>query len=382
MRRVNPLRRAERYGVTARSRFLWLAGFSVSAATIIGLIMGIALGAVSGYFDYYVVRQTLLGFLGGVSAVVFLSLLRLVFRPVIDERRPRRAQLAWQIIYVLTGFLAGATIFQAWRQMPRIVDVGLWLWIYPFGSAVLFPLIAAVADVFEESRLEHARAVDLFSRYVSDAVAQRILAERRSIKLEGERRPVAAFCVDIRGFSRMTRELGAEQAVQMLNEYFEQMIDIVFEYEGMVNKFIGDGMMIIFGAPLAVRDETYRAICLAMAMNRALESVNQARRTSGKAPIRVGIGIDYGEVILGNIGSERRMEYTAIGVPVNASYYLSSLAAPDQILITEAAYQQVRGRVGVTPVDKMRLKGWSELVQIYAVQSLLAGDCRWADASL
>src|SRR6202048_3049015 len=128
---------------------------------------------------------------------------------------------------------------------------------------------------------------------------------------------------DIAGFSTLSQEMEAEDLVRLLNKYFRQMVDIVLDHGGNIDKFQGDGLLVVFGAPVPVEDSAHQAVQAASDMLQAVKEMNIPRANVGDAPLEVGIGLDSGYVVAGNIGSERRLEYTLIGVPVNNAAYLS-----------------------------------------------------------
>jgi adenylate cyclase len=158
----------------------------------------------------------------------------------------------------------------------------------------------------------------------------------------------------------------AEELVDFLNNYFRRMVDIVLEHGGNVDKFQGDGILVVFGAPEPLDDSPERAVRAARAMVREIEKINEERARVGDAPIQVGIGIDTGYVVAGNVGSERRLEYTLIGVPVNNAAFLSKLRPP-AILMSQSTFKALNGQIGVVSRDPIILKGGHREVPIYAV---------------
>ncbi|MFQ6015604.1 MAG: adenylate/guanylate cyclase domain-containing protein [Anaerolineae bacterium] len=353
--------------IRARSPFGRLFLFTVGVTTVMGAMLGTGLGMATGYFRYYLFKETLLGFVGGLSAPLFLLALCQIFRHQLSESRPRRAQSVYQALYVVSGALAGIVLAFLWSRLPRMGELGMWIFIFPLACAGLFPLIAAIADFFEETRWHEHRTRQALIKYVSQTVAEKILAQEGEVKLEGERRVVTILSTDIRDFNRMARQLAPEELVQVLNDYFERMVDVIFKYDGAVDKFIGDGILIHYGAPLTLGDETYRAVQTALGMYTALKEINTHRQREGQSPIRIGSGIDVGEVVVGNVGSELRLEYTVIGLPVNTATYLCSIAPPGHILLSQAAYDEVKERVEAVPWQRVRVKGATEEVQVYAL---------------
>src|SRR5260370_35499118 len=161
----------------------------------------------------------------------------------------------------------------------------------------------------------------LFEAHVNKQVTARVLARSgRTVRfLRGERREVTMLNSDIAGFSTLSQSMDAEELVRFLNDYFQRMIRVVLEHGGNIDKFQGDGMLVVFGAPNPMTDHAQRALAAALAMIREVDRLNLELLASGLPPISVGIGLDTGEVVAGHVGSERRLEFTLIGVPVNNS---------------------------------------------------------------
>ena len=207
-----------------------------------------------------------------------------------------------------------------------------------------------------------------FERYVNKQVTDWVLADpnRDKVFLPGQRLRVTMLNSDIAGFSSLSQEMEAEELVDFLNNYFRRMVDIVLEHGGNVDKFQGDGILVVFGAPEPLDDSPERAVRAARAMVREVDKINEERARLGDAPIQVGIGIDTGYVVAGNVGSERRLEYTLIGVPVNNAAFLSKLRPP-AILMSQSTFRALNGQIGVIIRDPIVLKGGHREVPIYAV---------------
>ncbi|MGB9722949.1 MAG: adenylate/guanylate cyclase domain-containing protein [Chloroflexia bacterium] len=211
---------------------------------------------------------------------------------------------------------------------------------------------------------------DAFGRFVSREVSEALL--RGEIRLQGERRTASMLFADIRDFTRLSEEYDPEAMVRILNEYFTAIVEVAQAHGGMVNKFGGDSTLVVFGAPAPHPDHAERALETALEMRRRLAQINAERLTRGEVPIRMGIGINTGEVVAGTVGSPDRLEYTVIGDAVNLSARIQGLNKefPEyDILISEYTYQALpeRERYTMRNLGKMALKGKSEAVGIYAV---------------
>ncbi len=211
-----------------------------------------------------------------------------------------------------------------------------------------------------------------FSKYVTKNVMDRILQHPDGLKLGGEKRVITVFFSDIRGFTPMSEVLSAEEVVHLLNEYFTAMTTIIFKYEGTIDKFMGDAIMAVYGAPIEMSDHAERAVLAAIEMSEKMKELQAKWRSEGKREVNIGIGINTGEVVVGNIGSNERMEYTSIGDNVNLTQRLESVAEKGQILISAATYERVKHKVNAKMLDPIKVKGKVDKVQAYSVEGLKA----------
>jgi adenylate cyclase len=224
-------------------------------------------------------------------------------------------------------------------------------------------LFSSVKSALDES--EHLRGT--FERYVNKQVMERVLNEPEGGFLAGERLRVTILASDIAGFSTLSQEMDAEDLVHLLNNYFRRMVDIVLDHGGNIDKFQGDGLLVAFGAPVPLEDSAQRAVAAAKDMLAAVAEINYERAKVLDPPLQVGIGLDSGHVVAGNIGSERRLEYTLIGVPVNNAAYLSK-QRPPFALMSQNTYRHVADSVKATPREPIVLKGGSKPVPIYQLE--------------
>ena len=192
--------------------------------------------------------------------------------------------------------------------------------------------------------------------------------------LGGENRHVAVLFIDIRGFTTMSESLEPEQVVEILNEYLDLTTKAVFHQQGTVDKFIGDAVMAVFNAPLDLDDYCFRAVSAAWEMKQNADVLTAKFEERFGTQIAFGIGINCGNAVVGNIGCDFRMDYTAIGDTVNTAARLESNAKSGQILISEQVYETVKDRVMVTPIGEIPLKGKSKGVFVYQVDSLMGKE--------
>jgi adenylate cyclase len=222
----------------------------------------------------------------------------------------------------------------------------------------------AIDNARQYSRSEFLR--HLFELHVNKQVTDYVLARSDLNRpfLIGERRQVTMLNSDIAGFSTLSQSMKAEELVEFLNRYFSRMIDIVLEHGGNIDKFQGDGMLVVFGAPNVMEDHADRAFNAAQSMVREVGVLNRELIEGGKPTIAIGIGLDTGDVVAGHVGSDKRLEFTLIGVPVNNSAYLSKVRPP-RVLLSESTRDALPSSLLVVDYEPMLLKGASQPQAIY-----------------
>ena len=211
-----------------------------------------------------------------------------------------------------------------------------------------------------------------FERYFAPNIAAEIAQQGAAVPLGGDRRPVAILFSDIRGFTSIAESMGPDAIAGLLTEYFSEMVEIIFEHGGTLDKFVGDAIMALWGAPIAHADDPDRALRAAVAMQHGIRRLNENWVNAGRPEIGVGIGINYGEVFAGNIGSHRRLEYTVIGDAVNVANRLCAEAGPGEILVSEAFCQVVQEHADYEYLHEMALRGRTKTVQVFRVREGLA----------
>jgi adenylate cyclase len=204
-------------------------------------------------------------------------------------------------------------------------------------------------------------------RLLSPQIAELVIAGKVEVEKGGEARDTTVFFSDIRGFTSMSEKRTAREIVNMLNEYFELMVEVIFKYEGTLDKFVGDEIMALFGAPVDHTDDAYRAVKVAVEQMEALAGFNDERVARGEEPVKIGIGINSGEVVAGYLGSSKALEYTVIGDVVNTAARLCSTAQADQIIISHNTYERVKDYFEVEELPPAQVKGKAQALQIYRV---------------
>ncbi|MBT6503164.1 MAG: hypothetical protein HOK67_25010 [Deltaproteobacteria bacterium] len=202
-------------------------------------------------------------------------------------------------------------------------------------------------EVEEKLRLAEKSATELseflkkmFGRYISTEVMNSLIENPSTTELGGEKRNVTIMISDLRGFTSLSERLEPEQVVTLLNNYFEMMVDIIFQYNGTINEIIGDGLVVIFGAPKSTPDQTQNAIACAIEMQNAMQEVNRQNRALELPELEMGIGLNETEVIVGNIGSSKRTKYGAIGSGMNQAARIESYTVGGQILVSESILKE------------------------------------------
>ena len=215
-------------------------------------------------------------------------------------------------------------------------------------------------------KFRRKKVLSTFKKYVAPQIVDKLAKEGNfELKLGGEKRHVAVLFVDIRGFTPMSENLEPEEVVSILNEYLALTTASILDNDGTLDKFIGDATMAVFNAPFDLDDYVYRAILTAIAIRNGSEELAKRLQDKFGKTISYGIGVNMGDAVVGNIGCEFRMDYTAIGDTVNTAARLESRAKAGEILISEAVYENLRERIQAEPVGDMELKGKSKPVKVY-----------------
>ena len=231
--------------------------------------------------------------------------------------------------------------------------------------------LASGFNTMVEGLQERDKLKTTFGKYMTEAVMDHLMAGK--VQLGGETLTATILFSDIRSFTSISEKMDAKSLVSLLNEYFTEMVDVVIKEYGVVDKYIGDAIMAVFGAPVTRKDDAIHAVRAAVGMRKALATLNERLVARGLNPIKTGIGIHTGEVVAGNIGSEKRMEYTVIGDTVNLASRLES-ATKDlgvAVLVSDDTYQLVKDHVEARPVKEITVKGRQKPVMTYEVLGLL-----------
>ena len=222
-----------------------------------------------------------------------------------------------------------------------------------------------------EERLHLVKFIrDTFGRYLSKRVVDEILESPNGQEIGGQRKTVTIMMSDLRGFTSLSETRDPEDMVRLLNRYLERMSKVIMEYDGMIDEFIGDAILTVFGVPEEHDDDPLRAVACALAMQNALMELNNELMSEGYPALEMGIGINTGSVIVGNIGSEIRAKYGIVGASVNIASRIESNTIGGQVLIGEATYRLVKELVTSDPTQTVMMKGLKKPLVIYPVTAI------------
>jgi class 3 adenylate cyclase/HAMP domain-containing protein len=225
------------------------------------------------------------------------------------------------------------------------------------------------------ARKKEQRIRQIFQKYVPKDLIDKFFAAPESM-LVGDNRVLAILFSDIRSFTTISEGMAPEDLVNSLNRYFSGQVDIIMNRNGIVDKYIGDAIMAFWGAPVKHDDDALQSVLSGLDMIDALRDFNETQRSLGKPEFHIGIGLNYGVVTVGNIGSERKMDYTVIGDMVNLASRMEGLTKPyhQDILISETIYEEIKGKLPARLLDTVAVKGKTRGVKIFTVKRSLAGS--------
>ena len=245
---------------------------------------------------------------------------------------------------------------------PRLIVICLFV---IFGSHAQYTINERKKA--EERSLKEIATRERFQRLMSPDLAEMVVSGSLDVEKGGETRIATVMFIDIRDFTAMSEKMTADKVLQILNEYFELIVDIVFYHEGTVDKFIGDAIMVIWGAPVQHDDDPSRAVRAALEVQRELVKFNKILKKKGLKEIRVGIGINTGSLVAGYIGSSQTMSYSVIGDTVNTASRLCAAAKAGQILISERTYTAIHKEFQSVELDPITAKGKYRPVKVFNV---------------
>ena len=266
----------------------------------------------------------------------------------------------WKVVAI---FVAGGVLFAStyiafvWNWWLPVVPAFLGM----IGSAVM--ITAYIARSAQDIR-------KTFGRYLTDEVVATLLESPEGLQLGGEHRKITILTSDLRGFTATSERLPPEEVVKILNFYLGYMADVITKYQGTIDEFMGDGILVLFGAPIAREDDPARAVACAIDMQLVMEPINKQIKEWGLTPLEMGIGINTGEVVVGNIGSLKRTKYGVVGSQVNLTYRIESYTTGGQILISGTTFKEVESIIEINDEKEVMPKGVKKPITIYDVGGL------------
>lgn len=285
------------------------------------------------------------------------------------------AVIAFGISYLVAGMslLIGGITAAAALVLQVTACIGLYhngwyMTLLPLPIMFVLAYVYAIIMHYLAAHMDKKRISDAFKKYVAPQVVEEVAKQGNyELKLGGQKKDIAVLFVDIRGFTPMSESLQPEQVVEILNEYLALTTGAIFKNGGTLDKFIGDATMAVFNSPFDLDDYVYRAVCTAWDIAAGSKKIEQMFIERFGKTVSYGIGVNCGEAVIGNIGCDFRMDYTAIGDTVNTAARLESNAKSGQILISEYVYERVKDRVEVNEIGEIPLKGKSKGVMVYEV---------------
>lgn len=252
------------------------------------------------------------------------------------------------------------------------VNANLWMPIVGPVLAIVFNYAGHSAQLLVAERREKGRVRKVFAQYVAKSVVDSMLASGDTPRFGGERRELTVLFSDVRGFTTFCEHHDAEVVVQRLNEYLTSMVDVVFRNQGTLDKFVGDELMAVFGAPMPFKEHAEKACLTACEMMARLRDLQKQWKAEGQESFDIGIGINTGTMIVGNLGSQQLFDYTVIGDEVNLGARLEGTNKQygTFIIISESTYKQVKNKARVRELDLVRVKGKKQPVKIFELRSM------------
>lgn len=270
-----------------------------------------------------------------------------------------------------------------------IYELSIYLFIHnKLVTAIVSPSLAIVIGYFSSTayhflkeRQQNVMIKGMFSQYVSKEVVNQLLVDPGKLRLGGERKNLSILFSDIAGFTTFAEKKQPEELVSFINEFLNAMTEIILSHNGTLDKYLGDAVMAFWGAPIEVKDHAYEACVTALQMQEKLVEMREKWSTSGEIPIRIRIGINTGDVIVGNIGGEKRFDYTVLGDDVNLASRLegANKEYATNIMISDATYDSCKDKILARELDVIRVKGKNKPTKVYELISI-AGDKKAEEA--
>jgi class 3 adenylate cyclase len=281
----------------------------------------------------------------------------------------------WRLAWLAAGLnLVGATLLVGWmmRPIPRLAEAAAAIGVGDYDARVVHKtrdelgLLASAFNVMAAGLAEREKMRSMFGKFVPPEVVEKLVKDGAGLG-GGVRREVTVLMADIRDFTQLSETLPPEQLLSFLNDYFSRMVEIIVRHGGCVDKFMGDGILAVFGAPAPLEDHAARAATCALEMHFCLERLNAERSRGGLAPIRFGVALNTGPAVAGMVGSKDKMEYTVVGDTVNTVSRLEGLNSKlgTEILVTESVYLQTCDLFSYEGIGRIQVRGRTQAVGVF-----------------
>ncbi len=281
------------------------------------------------------------------------------------------------LLLVLASVLVARSIARPLRRMSRetvkVADGNLDIDLSDIRSSDEVGQLARAFSHMTEGLKDRERIKDTFGRYLTQEVVKRLLESKDGLKLGGEIREISIMMSDLRGFTALSATLRPDQVIRFLNRYLGKMVEIILDHRGIIDEIIGDGILAFFGAPEDLENHPELAVACALKMQVAMEEINPRNEADGLPHLEMGVAVNTGEVVVGNIGSEKRAKYGAVGSQVNFTGRVESFTVGGQVLISEATYERLRDKLDIRNTLEVEMKGISGKAKLYDVRGI-SGD--------
>jgi class 3 adenylate cyclase len=281
------------------------------------------------------------------------------------------------VLLVFASVLVARSISRPLRRMSaetvKVADGNLDIDLTEIKSSDEVGQLARAFTRMTEGLKDRDRIKDTFGRYLTQEVVKRLLDSKDGLELGGEIRELSIMMSDLRGFTALTSTMSPDQVIKFLNRYLGKMVDIILDHRGIIDEIIGDGILAFFGAPEALENHPELAVACALKMQLAMEEINGQNEADGLPHLEMGVAVNTGEVVVGNIGSEKRAKYGAVGAQVNFTGRVESFTVGGQVLISRGTYERLSDKLDVRQVLDVEMKGVPGKVKLYDIKGI-SGD--------
>ncbi len=288
--------------------------------------------------------------------------------------KTRMLAAAGLVFLVIAAALVARSISKPLRRMAsesaKVAEGNLDIDLSSIQSTDEVGQLARAFTRMTEGLKERERIKDTFGRYLTQEVVKRLLESKDGLKLGGEIREISIMMSDLRGFTALSSGMSPEQVIKFLNRYLGKMVEIILDHRGIIDEIIGDGILSFFGAPEHIENHPELAVACALKMQTAMREVNALNEADGLPHLEMGVAVNTGEVVVGNIGSEKRAKYGAVGAQVNFTGRVEGFTVGGQVLISKATYEKLSGQLEVGDVLTVEMKGVRGKAQLYDVKGI------------